>query len=169
MELSVKKLNNAIKRFVEKDYQFGPSRLLFDYLSDKEYMYIAFNQHYIIRTAVSDIQYMSEIYKLSCSGCILENMIVNEVNRPIVDFTMGETEKIVCAFKEIEVVNFYSSTGIRISVDAKFFSTYYNKPIYKYGVPDNITFSAVDRPDTPLIMWENDEVVALFLPIKRKD
>ena len=170
MEISTKKLNNAIYRFMTKGYQYTPSEFMFDYDSDPDYVYIAVRQVYIIRVPKTDIE---DTLSVKNTGSIrkyvnLERMIQTTAEAPrLIDYVMGSTETLSGGK---EVVNFYpdgAEDGLRISIDCKFFSEFYNKPVTKYGVPDNITFSAIPDKKSPVIMWQDDEVIALFLPINR--
>lgn len=172
MEISAKRINNAINKAIEKGNLINYD---FDFESDKDYVYICIKQHYIIRVPMSMFEVDIDRLKhtLNYRECKLENAISNIVTAE------GKWRQIECIPKEVEaltdklnVQNFYTENGTRISVNAKFFTDFYNKSIVKaQKIPENITFSAVatNSNKNPIIMYDNDDAVAMFLPIHRKD
>lgn len=164
MEISVKKLNNALERYMTKTGQFAPSDFMFDKDSDKDYMYIAVRRIYVIRVRKSDITV--DVHPLGGHDYgTLERSIQTCAESPNhVEYQPGEIEKLNTG---ISVMNFYSPEGYRISINTKLFKEFYNQSIVDKGVPDNITFSATEGKASPLIMWEDDEAIGLFMPIKR--
>ena len=169
MELSVKKVNNAITNFVEKEiYKTNPSRFMFDYISDPDYVYVAKDAHYIIRVPRVDMsQILSATHTAIRTDLNLERLIdtvVGDINAT--DFYMAGLGVIGSDNKE--VVIFESHQNDRLYINPKFFEEFYKHPITKYGVPDNITFTGISGKNSyksPLVMWEDDDAIALFLPI----
>ena len=170
MELSVKKVNNAITNFVEKEiYKTNPSRFMFDYISDPDYVYVAKDAHYLIRVSRTDMpQILSATHPVIRTDINLELLIdavVGDINAT--DFYMTENCGVVLNGGKV-VIEFKDLAGDIIYIDPKFFEEFYKKPITKYGVPENITFTGISGKNSyksPLVMWEDDEAIALFLPI----
>ena len=169
MKLSVKKVNNAVTNFVEKEiYKTNPSRFMFDYVSDPDYVYMAKDAHYLIRVPRVDMpQILSATHNSIRTDINLERLIdtvAGDINAT--DYYM--TGHGVIGDDNRKVIIFESHQNDRLYINPKFFEEFYNHPITKYGVPDNITFTAISGKDSyksPLIMWEDDDAIALFLPI----
>ena len=171
MELSTKKLNRALTYYIAgNDYQYNPSKYGFDFVSDDKYVYIAVDMVYIIRVPQNVIPegYKAEIdlhpqlkYDLPLER-LIETVATDE---NCVDVHIKEITTI--GIENKRVVKFTDADNkAEIWINAKFFELFYNHPITKYEVPDNITFSATASEKSPVIMWRNDEAIALFLPIK---
>lgn len=173
MNISKAKINRAIKKDLDREYK---QRFHYDSKSDSEYVYVAVDAHYIIRVPVDIIEpdVLEGIKKHEDSGKYwsLEALIKSAVHEvDSTDFEYKEVEDIVSFGKPITVANFWSidqnRKSPRVSINVKFFKEFYNKSILEYGISDNITFTGVNGK-APLVMWEDDDAVALFLPINRK-
>lgn len=172
MEISAKKLNNAINKAVEKGNLINYD---FDFESDKDYVYICIRQHYIIRVPMS--MFEVDIDRLKHTLNYRERNLEYIIETCV--YGCGKWRQIECIPKEVEaltdklnVQNFYTENGTRISVNAKFFTDFYNKSIVRaQKIPENITFSAsaTNSDKSPIVMYDGEDAVALFLPINRKN
>lgn len=162
MELSVKKLNRSLKYFIEgRNYQYHPSQFMFDYESDKDYVYIAIEQVYVIRVPKKYMPNKESMPTMVNTDVRIEKLIENLAKEKthttvtIQDITELDNKRIV---------KFTYGGDDEIWINAKFLEQYYNHPVTKYEA-DNITFSASTTIKSPVIMWKNDEAIAMFLPI----
>lgn len=170
MELSIKKINKAMEGFIDKEnYKYAPSKYSFDYISDKDYVYMVVEMHYIIRVSRKDMpQILLAGHSMIKTELPAERMITTVVeNKDATDFYMTDC----VTDKGLELVSFTDNNGHTLWVNKKFFKQFFNHNIVDNGVPDNITFTAIGNKEcykSPLVMWENDEAVALFLPVIKK-
>lgn len=173
MELSIKKINRALTYFIDgKNYQYAPSQFMFDYKSDPDYAYMAVDSVYIIRVPKKDLPEVlkTDLYPMINREAPLEHLITITASSPELREVKLTNWKTIDHKTHKTVAVFTAVNGKQkqeIWINEKFFAQYFNKPITKYGVPNNITFSATPTiKNSPVIMWENDEAIALFLPIK---
>jgi len=170
MELAIKKINRAVENFIDKgNYQYAPSKYVFDYVSDKDYVYMIVEMHYIIRVPRKDVP---QILSASASPMIktdfqAEQQILGLIdNTKQVDYTLEN----VVDENGLKLAIFIDDAGHEIVVNAKFFKQFYNSNIIDKGVPENVLFTGDGTAKSwkyPLLMWENDEVVGVFCPVKR--
>lgn len=169
MELSVKKLQRAMENFIDKgDYQYCPGKYMFDYISDPDYVYMAIESHYIIRIPVEFAPHLLSVndHPAIRTDINLERLITIVANDDkATEYKMEEMRVLI---GDKPVVAFTNEAGDTILIDKRFFEQFYNKPITKYGVPDDITFTGLSGKysyKSPLVMWQDDEAIAVFMPI----
>ncbi len=169
MELSVAKLNRALEYFIiGENYKYSPSQFMFDYKSDKDYAYIIIDTHYIIRAPKKDLELnkvleADTLYPAIKRDINIERMITSIMeDKTHVDFKYNGLKEVGADNKEL--VEFISGDNKKY-INPKFFKQYYNHNIIANKIPDNITFSGMASYRQPLIMWENDEAIAVFMPI----
>lgn len=161
MELSIKKLRNRIDRYFKENHKYAPSSLMFDMVDD-DYIYLIIETHYVLRIPKSEVVDIIPVDKVD--NIKVEPMIERIAeDKKLRDFRMGEVEQLR---KDLKVVNFWDEDNNRVSINLKFFKQYINHNPVDNGVPSNIEFSGIDGVN-PLIMWEDGEAVAMFLPIMR--
>lgn len=169
MELSVKKINRALEYFIDgENYKYNPTQFMFDYNSDEDYAYMAIKAVYIIRVPKSDLPEVlkhTTLYPAINREAPLERLINTTVqdkkHRPVFIKEISE----ISETNKKRVVKFTDGGDTEIWIDVKFFEQFYNKPITKYE-DNNITFTATPDTKSPVVMWnENDEAIAMFLPI----
>lgn len=173
MELSIKKINRSLESFINKDYQYTPTKYIFDYVSDPNYAYvIADYGHYMIRVPREDMpQILSAGHPVIKTDFRAEDYILNYMdNHKQVDY---EFKEVVDVLKyKLSVAIFTDGNGHRVAVNTKFFKQFYNNNIVDKGVPKNVLFTGdgtYSCASYPLLMWQDDEVVGVFCPIKNRE
>lgn len=168
MELSIKKINRSLESFINKDYQYAPNKYTFDYVSNPNYVYMMVDYgHYMIRVPREDMpQILSAGHPMIKTDFRAEDYIMRMVDSDNqVEYEFKEIKKIV---DKLSVAVFTDGAGHRMTVNTKFFKQFYNNNIVDKGVPDNVWFSSdgTGKNNSPLFMWQDDEVIAAFCPIK---
>jgi hypothetical protein len=169
MELSVKRLQNALGYYIDGgNYQYNPTKFMFDYNSDEKYGYVCYEAHYVFRVEKELLPEVlgTDLLPMINKEAPLERLIAHTAEE------RGHKEVFIEEIFELDkkrVVRFTDGKKADIWINARFFEQFYNKPVTK-KVPDNITFTATvnKQNKSAVIMWENDEAIAMFLPIEHK-
>lgn len=157
MELSVKKITRAIDGWLKRDNGYG-LELQFDQDSDPDYTYIVVRSVYTIRVPKDWIGVILSTTQARFVHIepLMEKVLDGGVTFEYVGLTTIRGDKEVCEFRTAEGTTKY--------IDSKFFKEFYNKPIMK-GVPNNISFIGAVSNKYPLLMFEDDDCIAMFCPI----
>lgn len=157
MEFSTKKFMLAFNRWLNKNNGYG-LELQFDQESDPDYTYIVIRSVYAIRVP-KDI--IGTVLSTTPARFVhVEPMMEKVLDGAVLFHYKGLTtirgDKEVCLFETEE--------GTKKYIDSKFFKEFYNKPIMK-EVPENVSFLGAVNPKHPLLMFEDEDCVAMFCPI----
>ena len=157
MELSVKKITRAIDGWLKRNNGYGHD-LQFDIESDNTWDYMVVRSVYAIRIpkSLTGERVRKSQGRFVHMEPMMEEVLEGGVPFEYVGLTTIRGDKEVCEFRTAE--------GTIKYVDSKFFKEFYNRPIMK-EVPDNISFIGAVSNKYPLLMFEDDDCIAMFCPI----
>lgn len=168
MEINIDKIKKELERTTGRC-----NHVYLDNESDPEYIYVCFSGHYIVRIpAVYTPEQVLDMFGRGYGGDYIRPFHGAE---SFIDNVMTSKEEKVFTYTGIEervgvkYAVFTYGNGEKAFFNPKFFKTYFKGLMGNDGTmkAKNILFTGIDA-ENPMVLWENDEAIALFLPVKVK-